>query len=368
MSKLFEPIALRSLTLPNRIVIAPMCQYSAIEGCASDWHIIHLGSLAVSGAGLLILEATAVEARGRITDECLGLYSDACEESLARVLQSVRRYAGIPIGMQLSHAGRKGSTSRLGGEGQRGQLPPEQAWTTIAPSPIPFADRRATPREMSVHDMQEVITAYRAAAERCVRLGFDLIELHSAHGYLLSSFLSPLANKRCDRYGGSLENRMRFPLEVFEAVRAVWPECKPLGVRCNGTDWHEQGITPEEAIAYAQALHARGCDFVDVSSGGNAPARIPLEPGYQVGLAQRVRETVGIPVIGVGLIRDPLHAERIVANGQADMIGIGRGMLNDPRWPWHAAELLGQKVSVPYQYGRAATRAGIPAADHVPAQ
>lgn len=363
MSKLFEPISLRALRLPNRIVIAPMCQYSARNGCATDWHLIHLGSLAISGAGLMILEATAVEPRGRITHECLGLFSDEAEEALGKVVRVLRQYSKMPLGMQLSHAGRKASTQRMGGEGQRAQLADDGAWETVAPSPVPFIEGRASPRAMTETDMDAVVAAFEAATHRCIRLGFDLIELHSAHGYLLSSFLSPLANKRTDDHGGSLDNRMRFPLRVFERVRTAWPEDKPLGVRLNGTDWHAQGIVIDEAIAYAKALRERGCDFIDVSSGGNAQVKIDLRPGYQIEYAARIRAAVNVPVIGVGLIRDPLQAEAIIANGEADMIGIGRGMLNDPRWPWHAAEVLGEKIDVPYQYGRAATRGGVAAAD-----
>lgn len=354
-SRLFTPIRLRNLELPNRIVIAPMCEYSAEAGNATDWHLIHYGHLALSGAGLLILEATGVEPRGRITRECLGLYDDENEAALRRVLQAVRRYSTMPIGIQLGHAGRKGSmvNHNLG----RGHAPVEEGgWEMIAPSAIPFAEDWPRPRAMDRDDMDAVIASFVQATERCLRLDLDLIELHGAHGYLISSFLSPLANQRNDAYGGSLANRMRFPLEIFEAVRAAWPEDRPLGVRFNGTDWDPRGLTPEDAVTFARALAERGCDYVDVSSGGNCFAQIPNGPGYQVPFAQAVKAATGLPTMAVGLIRAPQHAEAIVAGGQADMVSIGRGFLNDPRWPWHAAEELGVRIPVPPQYSRAARR------------
>lgn len=362
MSMLFSPITLRGLTLPNRIVIAPMCQYSAVEGSATDWHIIHLGHLALSGAGLLVIEATGVEPQGRITSGCLGLYSDENEAALARVLAIVRRYTTMPIGLQLSHAGRKASSRPPSAQGpvDTGE------WQPVAPSAIAFSADRQVPAALDRAGMDRVIEAFAQAARRAARLGLDMIEIHSAHGYLLSSFLSPLANRRDDPYGGSLANRMRFPLEVFDAVRAAWPDDRPLGVRCNGTDWHLEGITPEEAVAYARALRERGCDFVDVSTGGNAVTEIPIEPGYQVPFAAQVRAGAGIPTRAVGLIHDAHHAEAILQEGKADMIALARGILNDPRWPWHAAEQLGVTMKVPSQYRRAATRAGLPTRDHIP--
>lgn len=357
-SALFQPFTMRGLTLPNRIVISPLCQYSAQEGCATDWHLIHLGHLALSGAGLMILEATAVEPRGRISRECLGLYSDVCEEALARVLATVRRYSPMPIGIQLAHAGRKGSQKKPT-EG-RGNVPvAEGGWQTVAPSAIAFIPEWQTPQALDRAGMDNIIAAFVDATHRADRVGLDMIELHFAHGYLLSSFLSPIANRRQDEYGGSAENLMRFPLEVFTAVRAAWPVHKPLGVRCNGTDWDYAGITPDDAVAFSAALARLGCDYVDVSSGGNSMARIPLSTGYQVPFAARIRREAGMPTMAVGLIRDPLHAEAIVATGEADMIALGRGMLNDPRWPWHAAEDLGATVSYPPQYFRAVTRAGV---------
>ncbi len=357
-SALFQPITLRGLTLPNRIVIAPMCQYSAIDGCATDWHLIHLGHLAVSGAGLLIIEATGVEPQGRISRECLGMYSDACEAALAQVLAVVRRYSNMPIGIQLGHAGRKGSQKKP--TDGRGSIPAGAGdWQTDAPSALAFIPEWQTPRALDRAGMDRIVAAFADATRRCARLGLDLVELHGAHGYLMSSFLSPLANRRTDAYGGSLDNRMRLPLEIFDAVRAAWPQERPLGVRCNGTDWDESGITPDDAVAFSRALKERGCDYVDVSSGGNSMARIPLGPGYQVPFAARVRREAGIATIAVGQIRDPRHAEAIVADGEADMVALGRGMLNEPRWPWHAAEELGAEVRYPYQYFRAVTREGI---------
>ena len=355
---LFQPIALRGLTLRNRIVISPLCEYSALEGCATDWHVIHLGHLALSGAGLLIIEATAVEPRGRISRECLGMYSDANEAALARVLGVVRNYSAMPIGIQLAHAGRKGSQKKP--SDGRGNVPEgEGGWRTVAPSAIPFIPEWQTPEALDRAGMRAIVEAFGAAAARCARLGLDMIELHAAHGYLMSSFLSPIANHRTDEYGGSLENRMRFPLEVFAAVRRAFPQERPIGVRCNGTDWDERGLTPKEAVAFARALKNLGCDYVDASSGGNSVVSIPIQPGYQVPFAARIRQEARIATMAVGLIRDPRHAEAIVAAGEADMVAIGRGFLNDPRWAWHAAEELGGEIDYPYQYRRAVTRQGI---------
>ncbi|MGG5819539.1 NADH:flavin oxidoreductase/NADH oxidase [Falsiroseomonas sp. HW251] len=360
-SLLFSSIRLRGLTLPNRIVIAPMCQFSARDGNATDWHLIHLGHLALSGAGLLMIEATAVEPRGRISRECLGLYNDENEAALARVLAVAREYSRMPIGLQLGHAGRKGSLRNpADGKGRGHATEAEGGWQVLGPSAIPFAPDWPTPREMDRRDMDEAIAAFVATTRRCIRLDIDLLEIHGAHGYLLSSFLSPIANRRQDAYGGSPSNRMRFPLEVFEAVRAAWPEDRPLGVRFNGTDWDGRGIGTEEAAAFGCALGALGCDFVDVSTGGNSFASIPSGPGYQVRFASKVREAGAMPTMAVGLIREPAHAEAILAAGQADMIAIGRGFLNDPRWPWHAAEALGVSIEVPFPYSRAATRADVP--------
>jgi len=362
---LFTPIQLGGLTLPNRIVIAPMCQFSAINGSATDWHIIHLGSLALSGAGLLILEAAGVEPRGRISRECLGIYSDENEAALARVLDVVRRYSDMPIGIQLGHAGRKASV-RKPGDGRGMAAMEDGGWQTVAPSAIAFGNDWRAPTALDRAGMDDILAAFTQATRRSHRVGFDLIELHGAHGYLMSSFLSAIANQRSDEYGGSLRNRMRFPLEIFDAVRSAFPAGKPVGVRFNGTDWDSRGITPDEAVAFAHELKSHGCDFVDVSSGGNCYAEIPLRPGYQVPFAAQVRRATGLPTMAVGLIRDPHHAEAILANGEADMIATARGMLNDPRWPWHAAEELGVTIPGPPQYARAMTRSGVPAHDTIP--
>ncbi|MET4697607.1 2,4-dienoyl-CoA reductase-like NADH-dependent reductase (Old Yellow Enzyme family) [Constrictibacter sp. MBR-5] len=351
-SALFQPIRLRGLELPNRIVIAPMCQYSAEDGSATDWHMIHLGGYALSGAGLLIIEATGISPEGRITTGCLGLWSDENEAALGRVLKACRRYGNTPIGIQLGHAGRKASAQapQDGGkpllEGEPG------AWQTVAPSAVPFGDGWHRPLALDREGMDKVVADFVQATQRADRLGIDLIELHGAHGYLLSSFLSPIANQRNDEYGGSLENRMRFPLEVFDAVRAVWPEPKPLGIRFNGTDWDAAGFTPDDAVAFAAVLKERGCDFVDISGGGNSLPRIPVKPGYQVPAAARVKAETGIATMAVGMIREPAYAEEIVASGQADMVALARGMLYEPRWAWRAAEELGAEAAYPPQYER----------------
>ncbi len=352
MAALFSPLSLGSLELANRIVVSPMCQYSAEQGSATDWHMIHLGQLALSGAGLLIIEATAVERTGRISPRCLGLYTDANEEALARVLSVVRRYSDIPIGIQLAHAGRKAS-ARVPWVGGGPLAADEGPWPAVAPSARPFADGWPAPAMLDRTGMDAVRDAFTQAARRAARLGIDLIELHAAHGYLLSQFLSPLANRRTDDYGGSLANRMRFPLEVFDALRAAWP-ARPLGVRLSATDWVEGGITLDEATAVAAALARRGCDYACLSSGGNSPAaRIPFEPGYQVPFAAHVRAETGLRTMAVGLIVEPLQAEAIVAAGDADAVALARGFLDDPRWVWHAADALGAQLAVAKQYERA---------------
>jgi 2,4-dienoyl-CoA reductase-like NADH-dependent reductase (Old Yellow Enzyme family) len=352
MSALFSPISLRSLTLSNRIAIAPMCQYSARNGEATAWHTIHLGQLALSGAGLLIIEATAVEPEGRISPDDLGLWSDATEAALDKTLRAVREYSAMPIAVQLAHAGRKAST-RVPWEG--GQSIPAAAggWQTVAPSPLPFAAHDETPKALDDAGMKRVRDAFVAAARRADRLGLDAIEIHAAHGYLLHQFLSPLSNQRSDAYGGTLENRMRFPLDVFEAVRAAFSENKPVGVRVSATDWVEGGWDVEQTIAFAKALEARGCDFIHVSSGGLSPQqKIPVGPNYQVPFAERIKQAVKMPTIAVGLITEAEQAEAVIASGQADMVALARGILYDPRWPWHAAAKLGAQVDAPPQYWR----------------
>ncbi len=359
MSRLFEPFSMRGLTLANRIVVPPMCQYSAENGNATDWHLIHLGSLALSGAGLLILEATAVAEQGKITHGCLGLWSDDNEAALKDVIGTVRKYSDMPIGIQLSHSGRKGSAvSPFVG---RGALSVEDgAWTTVGPSAIAFQQDWHTPLELDPEAMNQIVDSFVQATRRADRIGFAMIELHSAHGYLLSQFLSPIANKRTDEYGGSLENRMRFPLRVFEAMRAAWPQDKPLGVRVNGTDWDPAGLTPDDAVAFAVELKALGCDYVDASSGGNVSVKVPTGPGYQVPFATRIKQEAGIATMAVGMIKHPFQAEQIVTSELADLVAVARGVLHNPHWPWWAAETLGVSLEVNPQYARAATSTGLP--------
>jgi 2,4-dienoyl-CoA reductase-like NADH-dependent reductase (Old Yellow Enzyme family) len=349
---LFTPIRLRQMTLANRIVVAPMCQYSAIAGSATEWHLQHLGSLALSCAGLLMIEATAVEARGRITPHCLGLYSIACEQALATVLQTCRVFGTARIGIQLAHAGRKASV-HVPWQGSRPLGEGEGAWEAVAPSARPFAADWPMPRPLDGAAMARIKGAFVAAAERAARLGIDVAELHCAHGYLLHEFLSPLANHRTDKYGGSLDNRMRYPLEVAAAVREVWPAERPLGLRVSATDWLDGGFTIDEAVVFAGALRALGLDYVCVSSGGIVPESAgPPEPGYQVPLARRIRDEAAMPVRAVGLIAHPRQADAVIRDGSADMVALARAFLDDPRWVWHAAEALGETVPYPPQYQR----------------
>jgi 2,4-dienoyl-CoA reductase-like NADH-dependent reductase (Old Yellow Enzyme family) len=357
MSTLFSPYRVGTLELRNRIVIAPMCQYSADEGRATDWHIIHLGHLALSGAALLIIEATAVTPEGRISPDDLGLWSDETEEALGRVLRTVRRYSDMPIAIQLAHAGRKAST-RVPWEGGKQIRPTEpRGWQTVAPSAIPFAEGENPPAPLDEEGMAAVRDAFGEAARRAGRLGMVGVQIHAAHGYLLHQFLSPLSNRRTDEYGGSLENRMRFPLEAFDAVRAAFPAERPVSVRVSGTDWADGGWDIVETIAFAKALGARGCSAIHVSSGGMTPAaKIPVGPGYQVPLARAVKAATGLPTIAVGLIMDFEQAEMIVSTGDADLVAVARTILYDPRWPWHAAAHLGATVKAPKQYLRSHPR------------
>lgn len=350
---LFEPLSLGGLTLANRIAVSPMCQYSAENGAANDWHLQHLGSLSLSGTGLVIVEQTAVEPTGRITHGCLGLYSDANEAALARVVGFCRRAGSTALGIQLAHSGRKGS-AKLPWEGG-GPLPPEAgAWTTAAPSGIPFDTRWPSPQALDEAGLGRIRDAHAEAARRADRLGFDLVELLGAHGFLLHSFLSSITNQRIDCYGGGLTNRMRYPLEVAAAIREVWPRRKALGMRITGTDWVDGGITSDEAGIFAGKLSDIGFDYVCVSSGGISPAARPaVAPGYQVPLAAAVKKTSGIPVQAVGMIVDPHQAEAIVADGLADCVALARGFLDNPRWTWHAAAVLGADVVYPPQYLRA---------------
>jgi NADPH2 dehydrogenase len=353
---LFSPIRLRELELANRIVVSPMCQYSATDGTASDWHLIHLNTLAMSGAGLVFVEATAVDTVGRITPGCLGLYSDANERALEPVIAAVRRYSSAAFGIQLAHAGRKAS-SRAPWDGGDLILPRDGGWQPVAPSPIAQGADEPPPHALTKPEISRIVDLFAESARRAGRLGFDVIELHGAHGYLMHEFLSPIANRRDDEYGGSLENRMRFPLAVFDAVRTVWPASKPLGIRLSCADWVPDGWDIDQTVALAHELKKRNCDWIDCSGGGVSPQqKIPLGPGYQVPFAERIRRETGIPTIAIGLITDPHHAEEIVASGKADMVALARGMLYDPRWGWHAAAALGGTVNAPKQYWRSVPR------------
>ena len=352
MSALFTPIKLRDLTLANRIMVAPMCQYSSVDGEANDWHFTHINSLALSGAAIFCIEATAVEASGRITPGCLGLYNDATEAALKPVLASVRKRSKAAVAIQLAHAGRKASSHKPWDGGQLIPLS-EGGWVAEGPSAVPHKESETPPRALDEAGLTRIRDAFVAGAKRAERLGIDAIEVHCAHGYLLHQFLSPIANRRTDRYGGSLENRMRFPLEIFEAVRAAFPSTKPVGLRVSATDWVEGGWDLPQTIAFVQELKQRGLDWIDVSSGGVSPLqKIPLGPGYQVPLAHAVKQATGVATIAVGLITEAKQAEDIVASGKADMVALARGMLYDPRWGWHAAAELGGEVSAPPQYWR----------------
>jgi NADPH2 dehydrogenase len=352
MSTLFSPITLRGLTLPNRIMVAPMCQYSSENGEANDWHFTHINSLALSGAAMFCIEATAVEANGRITPGCLGLYNDATEAALRPIIASARKRSKAAIAMQLAHAGRKAS-SHTPWDG--GQLIPvsEGGWRPEGPSAVPHNEGEAPPLALDTAGLKRIRDAFAASAQRAERLGLDALEVHCAHGYLLHQFLSPISNKRTDEYGGSLQNRMRFPLEVFDAVRAAFPATKPVGLRVSSTDWVEGGWDIAQTIELAKELKKRGVDWIDASSGGVSPLqKIALGPGYQVPFAQAIKEATGLTTIAVGLITEPKQAEEIVASGKADMVALARGMLYDPRWGWHAAAELGGHVDAPPQYWR----------------
>lgn len=329
-----------------------MCQYSARDGLATDWHLLHLGNLALSGAGLLIIEATAISPEGRITPWDLGLWTDAQEAALKQRLDVVRAYSSTPLAIQLAHAGRKASTNRPWNGGGF-VCPKEGGWTPVAPSPISFAADDPPPTALVADDIDRIVEAFVVSAERAHRLGIDLIELHAAHGYLLHQFLSPLTNQREDQYGGSLENRLRLPLRIFREMRERLPESLPIGVRISASDWIDGGWNLNESTVFAKALHALGAAYIHVSSGGLSPLQqIPLEPGYQVPFAESIRKATGMPTIAVGLIQDPETAEALVASGRADLVGIARGMIFDPRWPWHAAVMLNAKMEIAAPYAR----------------
>ncbi len=352
MSALFTPLRLRETTLRNRIAVSPMCQYSARDGFPTPWHLVHLGSRAVGGAGLVIAEASAVSPAGRISPDDTGIWSDAHAEAWAPVARFVAEQ-GAAAGIQLAHAGRKASTEapwhggRPTGDGARG-------WHPVAPSPLPFAEGYPVPRELEADEITAIVGAFRDAARRAEQAGFEVVEIHMAHGYLLHQFLSPLTNLRTDEYGGTLENRMRLPLEVARAVREAFPVERPVLARISATDWVEGGWDLEQSVVFARELREAGVDLVDCSSGGIVPdAKVPVAPGYQVPFAEVIRERTGVMTGAVGLITEPAPAEAIVAAGKADLVLLARAMLRDPYWPLHAARALGVDVPWPDQYLRA---------------
>jgi 2,4-dienoyl-CoA reductase-like NADH-dependent reductase (Old Yellow Enzyme family) len=344
-AQLFTPVELGGVTLPNRIVVSPMCQYSAVDGSAQAWHQVHYGMLAMSGAGLLCLEATPVERDGRITQGCLGLYSDDNEAAIKSIVDWARAWMPtVKLGIQLAHAGRKASAQRpWKGGGPLSQADaPDLPWTTVSASAIPYDAKWHTPVALDAVGLKRVKQAFLEATERSARLGFDVVELHGAHGYLLSQFLSPLSNQRSDEYGGTADKRRRFPLEVFEACRKAWPAGKAMGMRLSCVEWVEGGVSIEDTIETARQLKALGCDFIDASSGGNAAAqKIPVKPGYHVEFSARIRKEAGIKTWAVGVITEPDQAEAIIAAGQADCTAHARAFLLDPRWGWNAARALG---------------------------
>lgn len=353
MAHLFEALRLRDVELQNRILVSPMCQYSATDGLANDWHFVHLGSRAVGRAAAILTEASAVTADGRISPDDLGIWSDAHIEPLRRIFSFITQQGSVP-GMQLAHAGRKASTSAPWKGGQP-LLPQQSGWSPIfAPSPLPFAEGYQTPREMTQSEIAAVVAAFVAAAQRAEAAGARIIELHGAHGYLMHSFLSPLSNQRTDQYGGSFANRIRFLCETVDGIRKVWPERYPLFLRISASDWAEGGWTIEDSIALARILKSHGVDLFDCSSGGNvARAKIPLGPGYQVQFAERVRREAGVKTGAVGMITEPAQADQIVRTGQADVVFLARQMLREPYWPLLAARSLGADIAWAPQYERA---------------
>jgi 2,4-dienoyl-CoA reductase-like NADH-dependent reductase (Old Yellow Enzyme family) len=344
-SVLFSPISLRGLTLPNRVVVSPMCQYNSDNGSANDWHLMHLGGFSLGCAGLVICEMTDVTPIGRITPRCAGMWSDENETALKRVHDFCRTYGVAKLGVQLAHAGRKGPTTTPAQGGKPILSKEEGGWTPEAPSALPYDTGWPVPHAMTKDDIKRCVSEFVASTKRVDRIGYDLIELHGAHGYLLHQFMSPLSNRRTDEYGGSLENRIRFPLEVFRAVRAAWPQQKPLGIRVSATDWVDGGWTLDETLVLAKELKKLGCDYIDVSTGGLDPRqKIPLAPGFQVPFADKIKRETGIPTMSVGLIAGYRQAEDILAAGKSDFICIARGAMWDPRWAWHAAEELGAET------------------------
>ena len=355
MPHLFDPLTIKSVTLRNRIGVSPMCMFSSKEGGATDWHLVHLGARAVGGAALVIAEATAVSPEGRITPGDAGLWAEQQMEPLARINRFVKQQGAVS-GIQLAHAGRKASAA-VPWEGDAHLAEDAGGWTTLAPSAIPFGDKlNKVPRAMSLADIQRVQADFVAATKRALKVGYEWLELHSAHGYLSHEFLSPISNQRTDQYGGSFDNRIRFLLETTRAVREVWPEQLPLTVRVSSTDWVDGGWTIDETVELARRLKSEGVDLMDCSSGGMVPyAKIPSSPGYQVGFAERVRREAGLATAAVGLITEPKQADEIIQNGRADMVLLARAVLRDPSWPLHAAKALGHqdRLKPPVQYGRA---------------
>jgi 2,4-dienoyl-CoA reductase-like NADH-dependent reductase (Old Yellow Enzyme family) len=352
MSTLFSPLALRGVTCRNRIFVAPMCQYSAVNGIANEWHMVHLGSRAVGGAALVMTEASAVSPEGRISPDDLGIWNDAQAEAFAPIVAFIEAQGAVAA-VQLAHAGRKGST-RAPGKGGGPLAPTAGGWQTVAPSPLPFGPGSPAPRPLEAGDLDGVVADFVAAAKRAREAGFQAVEIHMAHGYLLHEFLSPLSNRRADAYGGSLENRMRLPLRVAEAVRSVWPDALPVLVRISASDWMEGGWDIEQSVELARRLKALGIDFIDCSSGGLVPdARIPASPGFQTPFATAIRRGAKIATGAVGLITEPVQAEQIVATGLADAVLLARELLRDPYWPLRAATKLGVDVAWPLQYQRA---------------
>ena len=349
---LFHPLTLRGITLRNRVMVSPMCQYSSVDGFAGDWHLVHLGSRAVGGAALVMTEAAAVEARGRISPEDLGIYRDEHIEMLARISSFIREQGAV-AGIQLAHAGRKGSTYRPWSGS--GEIPVEKGrWQTIGPSAERFSPNYPLPKTLTGQEITEVVQSFQAAAQRALAAGFKVIEVHAAHGYLFHEFLSPLSNHRDDEYGGSLTRRMRFLLEAVDAIRQVWPEELPLFVRLSATDWTEGGLTITDSVEIARELKKHGVDLVDASSGGNVPkARIPLAPGYQVPFAEQIRREADIATAAVGLITSAQQANEIIRSQRADLVVLARELLRDPYWPMHAAHELGYDMTWPAQYTRA---------------
>jgi 2,4-dienoyl-CoA reductase-like NADH-dependent reductase (Old Yellow Enzyme family) len=350
LSKLFSPFTLRELTIPNRIFVSPMCQYSCVDGLATRWHLVHLGSRAVGGAGLVMTEATAVSSEGRISPVDLGLWHDAQIAPLRDIAAFIKGQGAVP-GMQLAHAGRKASTEApWAGQG----AVKEGGWTPLAPSAVAYSAEYAVPQAMTPGDLDRVVADFRAAALRALDAGFELIEIHNAHGYLLHEFLSPLSNHRTDDYGGSFDNRARLPLRVASAVREAWPAKWPVFIRISATDWADGGWDVDQSVRFAQALREVGIDVVDCSSGGLVPGvRVPVGAGYQVPFAERIRREASIPTVAVGMITEPEQAEVIVASEQADAVMLAREMLRDPYWPLHAAKVLNAEARWPKQYERA---------------